>query len=81
MSVKFGLLKDQAISNKQQIRKCSLTFECDRTKENPNTHFTIRAWLPEDFETKKFPIYMYIYFVELEIKKLIYPFQLSLDFG
>ena len=52
ISVKFGLLKDQATPNKQQVRKCSLTFECDRTKENPNTLFTIRVWLPEDFETK-----------------------------
>lgn len=35
ISVKFGLLKDQAIPNKQQVRKCSVTVECDRTKENP----------------------------------------------
>ena len=48
ISVKFGLLKDQAIPNKQQIQKCCVTFECDRTKENPNTHFTIRVWFPED---------------------------------
>ena len=48
----FGLLKHQAIPNKQQIQKCCVTFECDRTKENPNTLFTIRVWLPEDFETK-----------------------------